>query len=207
MGDLRIEVPNGESSTSIVLKDVLHAPDMGITIVSISQITRSSCKVIFDADVCRIFNRAGNSIRAIRANKHSLYKAEHIYAASISDERVDIVIIHRHLTHIAPDFIRKMVKRGIIEGVQLIDDGATVTCEACKQAKVARKEIQKEHEAPLSGALGKEIHSDIWGPSPVPSLGWRRYYVTLTDDFSCHTWLTAMRMKDEMLVAYKAYAA
>jgi hypothetical protein len=39
MGDLRIRVPNGESSTPIVLKDVLHAPDMGITIVSISQIT------------------------------------------------------------------------------------------------------------------------------------------------------------------------
>jgi hypothetical protein len=32
MGDLRIEVPNGESSTPIVLKDVLHALDMGITI-------------------------------------------------------------------------------------------------------------------------------------------------------------------------------
>jgi hypothetical protein len=38
-GDLRIKVPNGESSTPIVLKDVLHAPDMGITIVSVSWIT------------------------------------------------------------------------------------------------------------------------------------------------------------------------
>ena len=38
-GDLRIEVPNGESTTPITLKDVLHAPDMGITIVSVSWIT------------------------------------------------------------------------------------------------------------------------------------------------------------------------
>ena len=64
-----------------------------------------------------------------------------------------------------------------------------------------------EHEAPLSDVLGIEVHSDVWGPSPVPSLGWRRYYVMFTDDFSHHTWLTTMCMKDETLAAYKAYAA
>jgi len=40
-GDLRIEVPNGESSTPIIHKDVLHAPDMGITIVAINRITKA----------------------------------------------------------------------------------------------------------------------------------------------------------------------
>ena len=52
-----------------------------------------------------------------------------------------------------------------------------------------------------------EVHSDVWGPSPVPSLGRRRYYVTFTNDYSHHTWLTAMHTKDETLTAYKAYAA
>jgi hypothetical protein len=150
MGDLRIKVPNGESFTPIVLKDVLHALDMGTTIVSISQITQSGCKVVFDVDVCHIFNKVRNHIGAICANKHGLYKAEHTYAASILDEQVDIATMHRSLMHIAPDSIRKMVKKGIIKGVQLIDDGATVTCEACKQAKATHKEIQKECEASLS---------------------------------------------------------
>jgi hypothetical protein len=72
---------------------------------------------------------------------------------------------------------------------------------------VTHKEIQKKHEVLLLGTLSKEIHLDIWGPSPVPSLGRRRYYVTFTNDFSCHTWLTTMRMKDEMLAAFKAHAA
>src|SRR6266850_7585649 len=100
-----------------------------------------------------------------------------------------------------------MVKRGIIEGIKLVNDGATITCEACKQAKVTHKEIRKECEAPLADALGTEVHSDVWGPSPVPSLGRRRYHVTFTDDYSHHTWLTAMCTKDETLAAYKAYAA
>jgi hypothetical protein len=140
-GDLRIKVPNGKSSTPIVLKDVLHAPDLGITIVSISQITWSGCKVIFNADVCHIFNKVRNPIGEICTNKHSLYKAEHTYVASIPDEWVDIMTMHRCLMHIALDSIRKMVKKGIIEGVQLINNGATVTCKACKQAKATCKEI------------------------------------------------------------------
>jgi len=113
-GDLRIEVPNGKSSTPITLKDVLHAPDMGITIVSVSWIMRTGCKVVFDADVCHIFNKAGNPIGAIQANNNSLYKAEHVYAAAILEEHVDLTTLHRHLAHITPNTIRKMVKRGII---------------------------------------------------------------------------------------------
>ena len=162
---------------------------------------------MFDTDVCHIFNKARNPIGAIRANKNSLYKAEHMYAAVTPEERVDLTTLHRHLAHITPDTIRKMVKRGIIEGIKLVDDGTTITCEACEQAKATHKEIWKEREALLADALGTEVHSDEWGPSPIPSLGRRRYYVTFTDDYSCHTWLTAMHTKDETLTVYKAYAA
>src|SRR6267142_3181193 len=206
-GDLRIEVPNGESSTPITLKDVLHAPDMGITIVSVSWITQTGCKVVFDADVCHIFNKAGNLIGAIRANNNGLYKAERMYVAATPEEHVDLMTLHRRLVHIAPNAIRKMVKRGIIEGIKLVDNGTTITCEACEQAKVTHKEIRKEREALLADVLGAEVHSDVWGPSPIPSLGGRRYYVTFTDDYSHHTWLTAMCTKDETLTVYKAYAA
>ena len=38
-GDLCIQVPNIDSnSTSILLKDVLHCPDMGLTLISVAKI-------------------------------------------------------------------------------------------------------------------------------------------------------------------------
>jgi hypothetical protein len=130
-----------------------------------------------------------------------------MYMALTPEEQVDIATMDRCLTHTTPDSIWKMVKKGIVKGVQLIGDSTTVTCKACKWAKVTYKEIQKKHKGPLSDMLGAEVHSDVWGPSPIFSLGRRRYYVRFTNDFSCHTWLTAMHMKDEMLAAYKAYTA
>src|SRR5487761_336488 len=205
-GDLRIEVPNGESSTPIVLKDVLHAPDMGITIVSINRITKAGFTATFAQDFCQIRNKSGKVIGTIPATSNGLYKVERVYAASVPEERVDLATLHRRLAHIAPDSIRKLVSSGVIEGIKLEDSGSAVICDACEQAKATRKQIRKEREAPLADAFGDEVHSDLWGPSPVPSLGGRRYYVTFTDDFSRYTWLTAIRTKDETLTAYKAFA-
>ena len=43
-GDL---IPNGHGTTTVLLKDVLHCPDMGLTLVSIGKITAAGYKVIF----------------------------------------------------------------------------------------------------------------------------------------------------------------
>jgi hypothetical protein len=43
--------------------------------------------------------------------------------------------LHQRLAHISPDSIRKMVKSGVVAGVELIDDGSAFICEACEQAK------------------------------------------------------------------------
>jgi transposase InsO family protein len=208
MGDLRIEVPNGKSSTPIMLKDVLHAPDMGITIVSINRITKAGYQLLFDEESCQIREkRTRKYIGEIPVSISGLYKVERVYAAAIPDETVDLATLHKRLGHVAPDAIRRMITTGAIEGVKLTDNSNMGPCDTCEQAKATRKQIRKEREAPLADAIGAEIHSDLWGPSPVPSMGGRRYYVTFTDDYSRYTSLTAIRTKDETLEAYKQFAA
>ena len=47
-GDLCIQVPNiNGNSTSILLKDVLHCPDMGLTLVSVAKIATAGYRVLF----------------------------------------------------------------------------------------------------------------------------------------------------------------
>ena len=99
------------------------------------------------------------------------------------------------------------MKSGAIEGIQLIDDGSAIICDSCEYAKTMCKPIQKERDAPLADAFGTEVHTDLWGPSPTPSLGGCKYYVTFTDDHTCYTSAKILHSKDQMLSVYKAYAA
>ena len=46
-GNSHIKLPNSPAKTTILLKDVLHCPDIGLTLVSIGKITSASYKVIF----------------------------------------------------------------------------------------------------------------------------------------------------------------
>ena len=46
-GDMRIMMPNGKTTTQILLKDVLYAPKMGVTLVSIGKIDTAGYAVLF----------------------------------------------------------------------------------------------------------------------------------------------------------------
>ena len=53
--------------------------------------------------------------------------------------------------------------------------------------------------------FGEEIHTDIWGPSPVTSRRGCRYFITFTDDATRYTVTYLLHTKAEALGAYKSF--
>ena len=51
------------------------------------------------------------------------------------------------------------------------------------------------------------IHSDVFGPVPVPSFGKSLYYVSFIDDFSRRTWVYFLRQKYEVFSKFKDFKA
>jgi hypothetical protein len=51
----------------------------------------------------------------------------------------------------------------------------------------------------LATTFGDEVHSHVWGPSQISSLGGRKYYITFTDDHTRFTQLMPLRTKDKAL--------
>ena len=47
------------------------------------------------------------------------------------------------------------------------------------------------------------IHSDVFGPVPVPSLGKYVYYVSFIDDFSRNKWIYFLRKKSKVFSKFK----
>jgi hypothetical protein len=121
MGDLLIEVPNGKSSSKIVLCNVLYAPDLGLTIVSIGHIVKAGYTVEFNQGCCNIKQKKdGRRIASIPAGVSGLYKVDHTlsatFAAVIPDEPIDIITLHQRLSHISTDSIRAFVRANAVAG-------------------------------------------------------------------------------------------
>ena len=210
-GDLQIDVLNGDTTTPITLCDTLYAPNMALTIIFIGHINNAGCDVNFSAksQTSKIISPSGKQIGCIPANEHGLFRVEHAYAAADTApvERIDMHTLHRCLSHIAADAIRALMRNHAITGIDLIDDGSPIICDSCEYAKMTRKVILKECKAPPAKRFGDEIHTDLWGPSPINSLGGRHYYITFTDDATRFTVVDVLCTKDEALNAYKTFAA
>ena len=69
------------------------------------------------------------------------------------------------------------------------------------------KPIRSECVAPPAKHFGAEVHTDLWGPSPISSLGRRRYYISFTNNHTRFTHVDILRTKDQALEAYEAFAA
>ena len=50
------------------------------------------------------------------------------------------------------------------------------------------------------------IHSDVWGPSLINSIGESRYFVVFVDDYSRYRWVFLMHFCDELLNIYRNFA-
>ena len=65
IGNVRIELPNGSKHTKAMLKDVIYAPDMAFTLISISRLDNAECSVSFRKGMCTIKNPAGHTMVTI----------------------------------------------------------------------------------------------------------------------------------------------
>ena len=51
------------------------------------------------------------------------------------------------------------------------------------------------------------MHSDVFGPVSVPSLGKSMYYVSFIDEFSKNTWLYFLRKKSKVFDRFEEFKA
>ena len=160
---------------------------------------------------CRIYDPKDKIIGQINA-KNGLYHVNHGVVVNTAmtgeaPEEVSIEEIHRQMGHIAPETIKQMVSKGVIQGVEINSTMEIQQCDSCEYAKATRKLIQRTHKGPRASKFGNEIHSDVWGPSPIQTPGHKEYYVSFTDDHTRWTHLQLLATKDGIFKAYQNFEA
>ena len=85
---------------------------------------------------------------------------------------------HKRLGHMSTKGMMILVANGALECVMSIDMGLCESCVMGKQKRVNFTKIPRETKK----VRLEMIHTDVWGPSPVLSLGGSRFNVTFIDD-------------------------
>lgn len=109
---------------------------------------------------------------------------------------------HERVGHLDHRGISEMTRKGVVHGMNISVQNANGTCEACILGKAHRYEIPKVRSTELSKGVPDLVHSDVYGPMQVPSIGGSRYGITFTDDHSHWTVTYPMREKGEAIYYY-----
>jgi hypothetical protein len=215
-GDMVIEVPDGVDTSKLALTEVLYSPEIGYTLISVGRLDDAGLSATFGQGKCEILGSDGERIGAIPKSGKGLYRVVHesvepqssADSANAATTRITPLEAHRRFGHIAPAAAKRLVTHGFVTGLELDTSGEEPTfCESCVYAKSRRQTIPKVREGECAKSFGEEIHSDVWGPSPIQSLGGRQYFVTFTDDYSRHSHLYLLRKKSDTFAAYKLFEA
>lgn len=107
---------------------------------------------------------------------------------------------HQRLGHIGEKGLRILHGKGMNNSSLDFD-----FCENCVYGK------QNRVSFPSGGKRTKQIlelvHSDVFGPVKVPSLGKSVYYVSFIDDFSRNKWIYFLKKKSEVFDRFKEFKA
>jgi hypothetical protein len=111
---------------------------------------------------------------------------------------------HERMGYIGEKGIRVMHKKGMVEG--FLECGLEVEfCEHCIYGKQSR--VRFPYGAIRENGILELVHSDVFDPISMPSLGGSLYFVSFIDDFSRKTWIYFLRKKSEVFEKFKEFKA
>ncbi|KAE8682957.1 AGC (cAMP-dependent, cGMP-dependent and protein kinase C) kinase family protein, putative isoform 1 [Hibiscus syriacus] len=112
-------------------------------------------------------------------------------------------LVFSMLGRISEKGMKTHLSKGKLPDLKNVD---VVLCEDCifdKQKKVSFTKIGKT----LKAKKLELVHTNVWGPSPVPSLAGSLYYITFIDDSTRKVWVYFLKKKSEVFDTFRKWKA
>lgn len=207
-GDVPITMRYKNKFTSIMLKDVIHAPDMPVNLISLSRMTKGGCAYVGNGDKLSIFD--GDDIIGEAILNQDLYqidvvpdmKSIGLYGRARSWFEWHCILGHKNIAQ-----LQELHSKGMVDGMNVdTKSRKNFVCEACIQAKQTKEPYSTEPTTEYT-EIGQMIVSDIWGKSDVPGIDGSEFMVTFTDVYSRRTQVYFLKHRDEACERFKQYRA
>jgi hypothetical protein len=97
---------------------------------------------------------------------------------------------HHRLGHMSEKGMQILHSRNLLPGLKHVDLEFCENCVYGKQKRVRFLRVGKEKKSEKL----ELVHTDVWGPAQVSSLGGSHYYVTFIDDATRKTWIYCIQI-------------
>ena len=123
-----------------------------------------------------------------------------VAAAAAVSSIPSLALWHARLGHAFSSRVQQLTSRGLLGSVST----ENFDCVACQLGKQLALPFNSSES--ISTDIFDLIHSDVWGPSPISSIGGSRYFVVFVDDYSRYSWIFYMKHRSELLQVYSNFA-
>jgi len=181
IGSIKIRMHDGIIR---MLSNVRHVSDLKKNLISLGTLKSNGYKFLAEGRVLRV---SKNSLVVMKGKKvNTLYILQGSTMTGdaavlvLEDPYLDTTRLwHKRLGYMSERELHVLSKQGLLCGQKT---GKLDFCEHCV--------FRKQHRVSFGTVVHKTkdtldyIHSDVWGPSQVPSKGEASYLLTLIDDYS-----------------------
>ena len=207
-------IPRGRArdarlTNELTLTDVAHMPAATHNLISVSRITERGARITFHDDAVEIHAPDG-TLLATGSKTGRLYRMdvdsgpERVLAAFQTRTWDEWHRIYAHLNH---DYLRKLVKQGLVRGMD-VDESVPPSpqCTSCIEAK--HRVVPYPQKSNTSVAeVGDLTVADMWGPAHTRGINGELYLTVFTDVKSRHRVRYLSRDKAQQLHFIQSYRA
>ncbi|RVX16420.1 Retrovirus-related Pol polyprotein from transposon TNT 1-94 [Vitis vinifera] len=197
LGDVRISLPNG---SIWLLEKVRHIPDLRRNLIYVGQLDDEGHAILFVGGTWKVTKGARVLARGKKTGTLYMTSCPRDTIA-VADASTDTSLWHRRLGHMSEKGMKMLLSKGKLPELKSIDFDM---CESCILGKQKKVSFLKTSRTPKAEKL-ELVHTDLWGPSPVASLGGSRYYITFIDDSSRKVWVYFLKNKSDVFVTFKKW--
>ncbi|RVW18807.1 Retrovirus-related Pol polyprotein from transposon TNT 1-94 [Vitis vinifera] len=166
LGDVRISLPNG---SVWLLEKVRHIPDLRRNLISVGQLDDEGHAILFVGGTWKVTKGARVLARGKKTGTLYMTSCPRDTIA-VADASTDTSLWHRRLGHMSEKGMKMLLSKGKLPELKSIDFDM---CESCILGKQKKVSFLKTGRTPKAEKL-ELVHTDLWGPSPVASLGGSR---------------------------------
>jgi hypothetical protein len=184
------------------LQKVRHVPELKKNLISVGQLDDEGHGIHFHGGKWKV--SMGARIIALGEKTGTLYMTTDMRdTIAVADASAEADLWHQRLGHMSEKGLKVMHSLGKLPKLKSVNIDFCENCIFGKQKRVSFKTGGRT----LRNKKLELVHTDVWGPAAVSSIGEKSYFVTFIDDHSRKVWVYFLKQKSEVYEVFKKWKA